>query len=121
MSDDDHPTILPEERSVFETDRWIRFMWYAVPGAGLFFALMNTALFLMGKTKPKFGWVDANPVFYGIVGFVSFSFIVLAGQHLRKILMREESYYDGPAAEMPRIGSDSEVRIRSLERGGKEE
>ncbi|NNU16620.1 hypothetical protein HK107_09835 [Parvularcula sp. ZS-1/3] len=121
MSDDDHPKILPEERSIFETDTWIKYMWIGVPAAGAFFALMNTVLFFMGKTKPKFGWVDGNPVFYGIVGFVSFSFIVLAGQHLRKILMREEGYYDGPTAEMPRIGEDEEVRIRSLETGGREE
>jgi len=34
------------------------------------------------------------PVFYAIFGFLAFSFIVLAGQHLRKILMRPEDYYD---------------------------
>lgn len=33
-------------------------------------------------------------VFYAIFGFLVFSFIVLAGQHLRKILMRPEDYYD---------------------------
>jgi uncharacterized membrane protein len=37
---------------------------------------------------------DRFPVFYGVFGFVAFSFIVLVGQHLRKILMRDEYYYD---------------------------
>ena len=38
--------------------------------------------------------VEEFPVFYGVFGFLVFSFIVLAGQHLRKILMRPEDYYD---------------------------
>lgn len=38
--------------------------------------------------------VEEFGVFYAIFGFLAFSFIVLAGQHLRKILMRPEDYYD---------------------------
>lgn len=38
--------------------------------------------------------VEDFGVFYAIFGFLAFSFIVLAGQHLRKILMRPEDYYD---------------------------
>lgn len=38
--------------------------------------------------------VEDFGVFYAIFGFAVFSFIVLAGQHLRKILMRPEDYYD---------------------------
>ncbi|MBI1365733.1 MAG: hypothetical protein GC153_07210 [Alphaproteobacteria bacterium] len=34
------------------------------------------------------------PVFFAVFGFLAFSFIVLAGQHLRKLVMREERYYD---------------------------
>lgn len=116
MSDEYHPEILPEERSVFEKPRWIRFIWWFVPGTCAFFALMNTVLALLGKTHPHFT-IDAFPVFYGVVGFVSFSFIVLAGQHLRKILMRPEDYYDGPVAEMPHIGRDERVRVRDISLG----
>ena len=36
------------------------------------------------------GWFG----FYGIYGFVVFVFVVLAGKQLRKILMRDEDYYD---------------------------
>lgn len=38
--------------------------------------------------------VEEFGLFYGIFGFAVFSFIVLVGQHLRKILMRPEDYYD---------------------------
>jgi uncharacterized membrane protein len=31
---------------------------------------------------------------YGFFGFAAFFFIVMAGKYLRKILMRDEDYYD---------------------------
>lgn len=36
------------------------------------------------------GWFG----FYGFFGFAVFFFIVIAGKHLRKVLMRPEDYYD---------------------------
>ncbi len=36
------------------------------------------------------GWYG----FYGVVGFVAFWCIVIAGKHLRKVVMRDEDYYD---------------------------
>jgi len=45
------------------------------------------------KEEPHFE-VERMPVFFALWGFVSFMFIVLAGQHLRKIVMRDERYYD---------------------------
>ena len=102
MSDEEHPVIRPEERSRFETPGFLRLLWIVVPGTCILFAGMNIILSMMHKTHPHFGpLTDGNPVFYGIVGFLSFSFIVLAGQHLRKILMRPEGYYDGEEAELP--------------------
>lgn len=38
--------------------------------------------------------VEDFPAFYGLYGFVSFVFIVFAGKLLRKIVMRDEDYYD---------------------------
>lgn len=32
--------------------------------------------------------------FFGLFGFVTFFLLVLAGKHLRKLLMRDEDYYD---------------------------
>jgi hypothetical protein len=34
------------------------------------------------------------PVFYGLFGFIAFIFIVFAGKALRKLVMRDEDYYD---------------------------
>ncbi|MEX0645282.1 MAG: hypothetical protein WD076_08225 [Parvularculaceae bacterium] len=45
------------------------------------------------KEKPHFE-VERFPVFFALWGFISFMFIVLVGQHLRKIVMRDERYYD---------------------------
>ena len=36
------------------------------------------------------GW----KVFFAVYGFLAFSFIVLAGQHLRKLVGKKEDYYE---------------------------
>lgn len=41
----------------------------------------------------EFGW-ESWPGFHGLFGFVAFFGLVLAGKHLRKVLMRGEDYYD---------------------------
>ncbi|MEE4210930.1 MAG: hypothetical protein V2I43_16905 [Parvularcula sp.] len=112
----DHKDILPEERSVFETPGTLRAIWIGVPAACAVFALMNVVLAVQHKTHPHFA-IDSFPVFYGVVGFVSFAFIVLAGQHLRKILMRPEGYYDGAEAELPRDGGDEAVSVDDISVG----
>ena len=38
---------------------------------------------------------EAFPAIYGLFGFVAFVFIVFAGIGLRKLIMRDEDYYDG--------------------------
>ena len=38
--------------------------------------------------------VEEYGVFFAAYGFIAFSFIVLAGQHLRKLVGRKEDYYD---------------------------
>ncbi|MGE0407859.1 MAG: hypothetical protein AB7P23_01205 [Amphiplicatus sp.] len=45
------------------------------------------------KDHPHFE-VERFPFFFAVWGFVSFMFIVLAGQHLRKLVARDENYYD---------------------------
>lgn len=94
----DHPEIRPEERSVFEQPQTMKFLWIFVPAVCAIAAAGNIILSVLHKTHPHFT-IDKFPVFYGAVGFISFMFIVLAGQHLRKILMRPEGYYDGEEAE----------------------
>lgn len=39
-------------------------------------------------------WHALMPVFFALYGFAAFVFIVLAGQHLRKLVARDEDYYD---------------------------
>ncbi|MEO0398027.1 MAG: hypothetical protein AAF224_01245 [Pseudomonadota bacterium] len=45
------------------------------------------------KDHPHFA-LEGVPVFFAVWGFASFFFIVLAGQHLRKLVGRKEGYYD---------------------------
>ena len=40
-----------------------------------------------------FGW-EGWPGVYGVIGFVAFFGIVLSGKYLRKVLRRDEDYYD---------------------------
>lgn len=37
---------------------------------------------------------EGFPVFFAFYGFAAFAFIVLAGQHLRKLVGRKEDYYE---------------------------
>ena len=45
------------------------------------------------KKHPHFS-LEGVPVFFAVYGFAAFMFIVLVGQHLRKLVGREETYYD---------------------------
>ena len=55
--------------------------------------LLLVADFFVPTHGQHFG-VEGVPGFYAIFGFVSFVLIVLAGKLLRKVIMREEDYYD---------------------------
>ncbi len=45
------------------------------------------------KDEPHFA-VEGLGAFFAIYGFAAFAFIVLAGQHLRRLVARKEDYYD---------------------------
>lgn len=49
--------------------------------------------FVWKKDHPHFA-VESLGVFFALYGFAAFMFIVLAGQHLRKLVGRKEGYYD---------------------------
>ena len=49
--------------------------------------------FIWPKDHPHFA-VEGWRVFFALWGFGAFLFIVLAGQHLRKLVGRKEGYYD---------------------------
>ncbi|WOI53968.1 hypothetical protein [Parvularcula sp. LCG005] len=111
MMDQPHE-ILPEEKSVWEKPGTMRIIWIVLIGGSVVSAIGGFVLASMHKLGhyPHFegktglagvigGMADHFPAFYALVGFVSFAFIVLAGQHLRKILMRSEDYYDDDAPQ----------------------
>jgi hypothetical protein len=58
---------------------------------GVCLALVIAELFI--HRHAHFGW-ESFPFFYAASGFVAFWCIVIAGKHLRKILKRDEDYYD---------------------------
>ncbi len=45
------------------------------------------------KADPHFA-VEGLGAFFAVYGFAAFMVIVLAGQHLRKLVARKETYYD---------------------------
>ena len=45
------------------------------------------------KHDPHFE-IERFGAFFAVYGFFAFAFIVLAGQHLRKLVGRKETYYD---------------------------
>jgi len=64
----------------------------------LFYGFAALCLLLVGTDllyhkHVHFGW-EGWFGFYGFYGFLVFVFIVLAGKRLRKIVMRDEDYYD---------------------------
>ncbi len=65
---------------------------------GLFWALAGLCLLLVlaDFVYPRYGTFafEEFPAAYGIFGFVAFVFIVFAGIGLRKLIMRDEDYYD---------------------------
>ena len=68
----------------------------AVALAGFNPAWQNPHPHFDGEKMGGFGdvWQMILPVFFAIWGFAAFMFIVLAGQHLRKLVARKEDYYD---------------------------
>lgn len=82
MSDHDDRRWLDEPRNV------TRLVWGLVVVCG---ALLLADLFY--HKHVHFPWEEWFGI-YAVFGFAAFFFIVLAGKHLRKLLMRDEDYYD---------------------------
>ncbi len=65
-------------------------------GALVIAGLMSVVASLLPAFRnphPYFGAAEF-PGFFAVWGFVAFMFIVLVGQHLRKLVGRKETYYD---------------------------
>ncbi|MEM6648930.1 MAG: hypothetical protein AAF603_01625 [Pseudomonadota bacterium] len=94
----DHPEVPEHEKSIWEKPGTLKVIWVFLIASCGAAALGGFILAAQDKMHPHFT-IDQFPAFYAVVGFVSFSFIVLAGQHLRKILMRDENYYNDDEGE----------------------
>jgi len=97
----DLPEIPESEKSLWEKAGTIRIIWIVLLASCVFFGGYGFVLAAQHKIHGHFGF-DAFPLFYAGMGFVCFSFIVLAGQHLRKIIMRPEDYYERNDPDAPR-------------------
>ena len=72
--------------------------WVERNGRLLFRALLGICLALLAaelfyEPHPYFE-IDGWPGFYAVFGFAAFVFIVQAGKGLRRLIMRDEHYYD---------------------------
>jgi len=68
-----------------------RAFWALVAVCALLLVI-EIPLLLVHVRHPHFGWDTFG--FYGVFGFAAFFLIVLAGKQLRKVLSRQEDYYD---------------------------
>ena len=72
--------------------------WFERNERVLFWALVGTCLALLAAEVfyEHHGYfvIDGWPGFYAVFGFVAFVFIVFAGKGLRRLIMRDEDYYD---------------------------
>ena len=73
----------------FERKGNIDKVWYVL----LAFGAILTASEFLYEHHPHFA-IEEIPWFYEIFGFLAFVFIVFAGKALRKLIMRDEDYYD---------------------------
>jgi hypothetical protein len=78
---------IPDDRSWVE--RNTRLIFRALVGICL--ALLGVELFYEHHAYFE---VDGLPGFYAVFGFIAFVFIVYAGKGLRRLIMRDEDYYD---------------------------
>jgi hypothetical protein len=63
-----------------------------IRGLAVFCAALLVADFFYEKLT-HYAWEQA-PAFYAVFGFVSCVFLVIAAKGLRRLLMRDEDYYD---------------------------
>lgn len=78
-----------DKPGLFERDGTIRLIIWLVIGICALSAISEFFIHKHGHFA-----VEDFPVFYGLFGFAAFFFVVLAGKVLRKLIMRDEDYYD---------------------------
>jgi hypothetical protein len=89
-----------EKERFFDKPRNVRLvlrLLFAVCAVVFLLDLVDLALRWFGVAELRHAersW-EGLPGFYAIFGFVACVFLVLAAKELRKVVMRDEDYYDG--------------------------
>ena len=79
------------KRGIFDNPRNVNLFLYGLYAA----CVLVTVLDFVIHKHPHFKEIETTfPNFYGVYGFIAFCFIVFAGKQLRKLVMRDEDYYD---------------------------
>jgi len=83
-----HP---PEDgkKGIFDDPKNVKLVRYTLYASCILSAIAG---FIIDK-HPYFE-LEKIPVFYGLYGFAAFMVVVFAGTLLRKLVMRDEDYYD---------------------------
>ncbi|MGE3645405.1 MAG: hypothetical protein AB7F96_16275 [Beijerinckiaceae bacterium] len=90
MSDHaDHAKATDDAPSWFERKENVKKLWYATIAIAGLLTLSEFAY----EHHPHFD-IEKIPEFFEIFGFLAFVFIVFAGKALRKLIMRDEDYYE---------------------------
>lgn len=88
----DHSAPPPGEKpGFFDRKGVISVLWLILLGGC---AASAVAGFFFPNPHPHFPTPEEWKIFNALYGFVCFAGIVLIGQHLRKLVMRDEDYYD---------------------------
>ncbi|NCG20228.1 MAG: hypothetical protein GWP91_14560 [Rhodobacterales bacterium] len=95
VNDDGAPVLIEWFDGPNVTRNVVRFVW-AVCIATFAFDLIYWQLGLFEHAhKHGHYWFEEHiPAFHGFFGFFSFIFLVLTAIQIRKLIMREEGYYD---------------------------
>ena len=86
-------TTRDEKRYRLDDPKFVDKLFWGLVGVCALLAVVDVAFYFLHLRHAHWSW-EAIPAFYGIFGFVAFWCIVIAGKHLRKVLMRDEGYYD---------------------------
>lgn len=90
MSDHHHN---PDEKPGWADTKGFRNAFLAVLVVASLIAAIAGFVPAFQKEHPHFE-AEGFPAFFAIYGFLAFMFIVLVGQHLRKLVGRKEDYYE---------------------------
>lgn len=89
-----------EKKHLFDNPRNLRRFLRGLYTVCAAFALLDVISFLLHKftgfpsLRHEEGPLDWLPGYYAVYGFVACAFLVLFAKELRKVLMRDEDYYD---------------------------